>query len=116
MKGLGLMVGLMAATFVAANAQAAADGTHPFDGVWTETVIAESPSCAATVEGKFTIKKSRMAEAHATGRINPDGSARGTATAGGYTASWTGHFAGNTASGRFRRNDGCVVSWRAVRQ
>jgi hypothetical protein len=58
----------------------------------------------------------RLIQLGSSGQISPNGSARGSAAGHGFTLTWTGHFSGNSASGRYKRNDGCVGRWVAVRQ
>jgi hypothetical protein len=131
MRRLGLMVGFLIVASAAANAEtcegdsckklivAAADeagGTNPFDGVWSETITGESQACAGSLNVTFKIANGRLIQENSTGTISPNGSAHGTAAAGGFTATWTGHFSGGNASGRFKRNDGCIGRWVAVRQ
>jgi hypothetical protein len=108
------MVGLLAVTCAAPNASSA--GANAFDGSWTETITAEKPSCAGSFKTTFQIANGRLIQQGSSGQISPNGSARGTAAGGGFTLTWTGHFFGNTASGRYKRNDGCFGRWEAVRQ
>jgi hypothetical protein len=114
MKRAGLIVGLLAISCIAALARS--PEASPFDGEWSETIVGESPSCVANINASFTVKNGHFTQPNSTGQVNPNGSARGTASAAGFTATWTGHFSGNNASGRFQRNDGCVGRWEAVRK
>jgi hypothetical protein len=128
MSPWSLMVGLLAVTCAAANAQACdsdpcrslvvAAAANPFDGNWRETITNEggAPNCSGTLSTSFSIANGRVVQEGTRGTVSPNGSARGTGSGPGYTSTWTGHFSGNSASGRFKRNDGCVGRWEATRQ
>jgi hypothetical protein len=102
--------------FASTAAVARSAGANPFDGVWSEVIVGENQLCAVTLNMSFTVTNGHLSQPNSSGIVSPGGAARGTASSGGYTATWTGHFAGNRASGRFRRSDGCVGRWSAVRQ
>jgi hypothetical protein len=114
MGRLGLTIGLLVISCAAAEARSA--GANPFDGEWSETIVGESPSCVSNINASFTVKNGHFSQPNSVGEVSPNGSARGTASAAGFTATWTGHFSGNNASGRFQRDDGCVGHWEAVRK
>jgi hypothetical protein len=113
-KGFFLAVGLTAVHSLAAAA--ASPGTNPFDGIWSEVIVGENKVCDVTVNTAFTVTDGHLSQPNSSGTVNPNGSAEGTAQANGVTGTWTGHFSGNKASGRFTRTDGCVGRWSAVRQ
>jgi hypothetical protein len=114
MKRAGLTIGLLAISCIAALARS--PGANPFDGEWSETIVGESPSCVANINTSFTVKDGHFSQPNSTGTVSPNGSAQGRASAAGFTATWTGHFSGNNASGRFQRSDGCTGRWDAVRR
>ena len=126
MRGLGVIVGLMAMAGVAANAQACdgascgnivvAAGGSPFDGSWSETITGESPQCAGTINTTFQIINGELVQAGSHGVIARNGAARGAAAGNGFTLTWTGRFTPRTAAGRYKRSDGCVGRWQAVKQ
>jgi hypothetical protein len=112
MKALVLAVGLLAVNAVAAVAAS----PNPFDGSWSEVIVGETKVCEVVVNTSFTVTNGHFSQPNSTGEVSPNGSAKGTASAGGVNGSWTGHFSGNKASGRFTRTDGCDGRWSAVRQ
>ncbi len=114
MKAFVLAVGLLAVNGIAAVA--ASPGANPFDGTWAEVIVGESKVCEVVVNTSFTVSKGHFSQPNSIGEVSPNGSAKGTAAANGVTGTWTGHFSGNKASGRFTRTDGCVGRWSAVRQ
>jgi hypothetical protein len=126
MKGFGLMVGLLAAAGAGANAQACngascerfvvAAAANAFDGNWSETITGESASCAGTITTTFQIVNGRLVQQGSQGEVRANGSASGSAVGNGFTLTWTGHFSANSASGRYKRSDGCVGRWQAVKQ
>jgi hypothetical protein len=107
-----LGTGLAAINTVAATAA----GPNAFDGNWAEVIVGENKVCDVNVTTSFTVSNGHLSQPNSSGEVSANGSARGTADANGVTATWTGHFAGNKASGRFQRSDGCVGRWSAVRQ
>jgi hypothetical protein len=109
-----LMVGVLAMTCVTAHARS--QNVSAFDGTWSETITGESPSCAGSFNTTFRIENGRLIQAGSHGQINPDGSARGAAAGNGFTLTWSGRFSGNTASGHYKRDDGCVGRWEAIKQ
>jgi hypothetical protein len=113
-KGFVLAVGLLAATSAAALARG--QGANPFDGEWTEVIVGENQHCDVRVDTSFTVANGHLSQPGSSGTVRPNGSAVGTSANSGLTATWTGHFSGNKATGRFRRSDGCVGRWSAVRQ
>ena len=90
--------------------------SNPFDGEWEEVIVGENEHCDVTVNTAFTVANGHLSQPGSSGTVHSNGSAQGTAENSGFTATWTGHFAGNKAAGRFRRNDGCVGRWSAVRR
>lgn len=114
MKAFILAAGLLAVNAVAAVA--ASPGANPFDGTWIEVIVGENKVCDVVVNTSFTVSNGHLSQPNSSGEVSANGSARGTAFANGVNATWTGHFSGNKASGRFQRTDGCVGRWSAVRQ
>jgi len=113
-KAFFLAVGLLAVNGVAAVA--ASPGANPFDGTWAEVIVGGNKVCDVVVNTSFTVTNGHLSQNNSSGEVSPNGSAKGTAYANGVNATWTGHFSGNKASGRFTRTDGCVGRWSAVRQ
>ena len=114
MKAFVLAVGLLALNEV--TAVAASRGANAFDGIWAEVIVGENKVCDVVVNMSFTVTNGHLSQPNSSGEVSPNGSAKGTAYANGVNATWTGHFSGNKASGRFIRTDGCVGRWSAVRQ
>ena len=108
------LMGLLAASCAATYARAA--GSNPFDGEWVEVIVGENQYCDVTVNTAFTVSGGHLSQPGSSGTVRPNGSATGTSSNSGLTATWTGHFSKNKAAGRFRRSDGCVGRWSAVRQ
>jgi hypothetical protein len=113
-KVFAVVAGLLIAISAAANA--ASPGAYPFDGTWSEIIIGENQACSVHLNTSFTVTSGHLSQPNSSGTVSPNGSARGTASSSGLDATWTGHFSGNKASGRFQRSDGCVGRWSAVRQ
>ena len=111
-KAFILAAGLLAVNSVAGVAASA----NPFDGNWAEVIVGENKVCDVTVTTSFMVSNGHLSQTNSSGIVSPNGSAQGTAYANGVNATWTGHFSGNKASGRFKRSDGCVGRWSAVRQ
>ncbi|HUZ31837.1 MAG TPA: hypothetical protein VMV19_07000 [Xanthobacteraceae bacterium] len=107
------LMGLLAASCAATYARAAA--SNPFDGEWVEVIVGENQHCDVTVNTEFTVSGGHLSQPGSSGTVRPNGSAVGTSSNSGLTATWTGHFSRNKAAGRFRRSDGCVGRWSAVR-
>lgn len=114
MKAFVFVASLLAASCVVTLARSAT--TNPFDGNWTEVIVGENQHCDVVVNTSFTVANGHLSQPGSSGTVSPNGSARGTSANSGLTATWTGHFSGNKAVGRFRRSDGCVGRWSAVRQ
>lgn len=114
MKWFVLVCGLLTVTSHAAVARSG--GVNPFDGTWSELIVGENQHCDVTLNTSFTVSNGQLSQPNSSGIVSPNGAARGTASSGGFTATWTGHFSGNKAVGRFKRSDGCVGRWSAVRQ
>lgn len=108
------LMALLAASCAGTFAFAAA--SNPFDGEWVEVIIGENQHCNVRVDTSFNVTNGHLSQPGSSGTVHPNGSAQGTSENSGLTATWTGHFAGNKAVGRFRRSDGCVGHWSAVRQ
>lgn len=122
MKGLGLILGLAAGVW-AANAYACdgsncerlvvAAAANAFDGSWSETVTGESANCKGTFSTSFRVENGRIIQPGQNGSVSANGSASGSVAGNGFTLTWTGHFTPTTASGRYKRSDGCVGRWQA---
>ena len=95
---------------------AAAASPNPFDGSWSEVIVGETEPCKVVVNTAFTVANGHFSQPNSSGEVSTSGAAKGTASAGGVNGSWTGHFSGNKASGRFTRTDGCTGRWSAVKQ
>ena len=114
MKVIMFLMALLAASCAGTLARAAA--SNPFDGEWVDVIVDENEHCDVRVDTSFTVANGHLSQPGSSGTVNPNGSAQGTSANSGLTATWTGHFAGNKAPGRFRRSDGCVGRWSAVRR
>jgi hypothetical protein len=113
-KAFVLAVSLLAINAVAAVA--ASPGANPFDGTWAEVIVGGNKVCDVVVNSSFTVTNGHLSQRNSSGEVSPNGSASGTVNANGVSGTWTGHFSGNNASGRFTRTDGCVGRWSAVRK
>ena len=114
MKAIVFAAGVLAASCTATLARSAA--ANPFDGMWAEVIVGENQHCDVHLNTAFTVANGHLSQPGSSGTVHPDGSAEGTSANSGLTATWTGHFSGNKAVGRFKRNDGCVGRWSAVRR
>ncbi len=114
MKAVVALAGLLTVLNAAAPAQAAA--ANPFDGDWAEVIVGENAHCDVHVDTSFKVSNGHLSQPGSSGIVSPNGSAQGTSSNSGFTATWTGHFSGNKAAGRFVRSDGCVGRWSAVRR
>jgi hypothetical protein len=125
MKGLGLILGLVAGAW-AANAYACdgdicerivvAAAANPFDGSWSETITGDSANCKGSFTTSFQVENGRIIQPGQNGSVNANGSASGSVAGNGFTLTWTGRFSGSTASGSYKRSDGCVGHWQARKQ
>ncbi len=115
-KAFVVTVGLVLGVSALCQGAARAAGAYPFDGTWAEVIVGENKVCDVNVTTSFTVSNGHLSQPNSSGEVSANGSARGTASGNGVDATWTGHFAGNKASGRFKRTDGCVGRWSAVRQ
>jgi hypothetical protein len=113
-KAFVFAASVLAALSTTALARSAA--TNPFDGYWAEVIVGENQHCDVRLDTSFTVTNGHLSQPGSSGTVRPNGSAAGTSANSGLTATWTGHFSGNKAAGRFRRSDGCVGRWSAVRQ
>jgi hypothetical protein len=113
-KVVMLLGGLLAACYAGTLAHAA--GSNPFDGTWAEVIVGENAHCDVHVDTTFMVSGGRLSQPGSSGIVSPSGSAQGTSYASGLSATWTGHFSGNKAAGRFKRSDGCVGRWSAVKR
>jgi hypothetical protein len=112
-KAFIFLSGLLAGACVALGPVAAA---NPFDGDWAEVIVGENAHCDVRLDTSFKVSNGHLTQPGSSGTVKANGSAVGSANSGGYSATWTGHFSGNKAAGRFKRNDGCVGRWSAVRR
>lgn len=112
-KAFTFLCGLVAGSFVAFGSAVAAS---PFDGEWAEVIVGENAHCDVHLNTSFTVSNGHLSQAGSSGTVKPNGAAVGTANSGGYSATWSGHFSGNKAAGRFERSDGCIGRWTAVRR
>jgi hypothetical protein len=92
-------------------------GGGSFDGAWAVLVIG-GPACQGSVTGAVVISRGRIiGDGISTGRVSPNGT---TYTAGrtkeGISYTTSGHLAGRSGSGIFRRSDGCTGRWTAAKQ
>jgi hypothetical protein len=125
MTRLGLIVGVVAVTCAAPNAQACegnfcerlvvAAGANSFDGMWDDTITG-GPKCPGTINVSFQISNGRVVYAGCSGSVSPNGAYSGSCAGNGFTVTATGHFTANSASGQYKRNDGCTGRWQAVKK
>ena len=85
-----------------------------YDGVWEGVAIGWT--CSGTTTMVLTVLSGRVTAPEGSGSVTSGGSVRGVYNANGITAVLSGHLSGRSGSGRFKRSDGCVGSWTAVKR
>lgn len=83
-----------------------------FDGMWTSAI--SGTTCSGT--GVSVITGGRIVADGVSGHVNPNGSLSAVSHGGGLTIFYRGRLSGHHGSGTFRRSDGCVGRWTAVKQ
>lgn len=86
-------------------------GVNRFDGSWK--VVTAAQGCPYSTDA--TISGGAVTAAGFTGTVSSGGTLTGVFSLAGYVATITGHLAGNSGAGRFKRNDGCAGEWTMVR-
>ena len=84
-----------------------------FDGAWAVSSV--GTPCGGASEA-VVITSGRIVGQYSSGHVSPNGSATSSGAAGGITWNSSGRFSARSASGSFRRSDGCVGSWTASKQ
>jgi len=85
-----------------------------YDGVWNTVAIGQT--CSDTYTFVITALSGRLTAPGCSGSVTSGGSVRGVCNGGDLTGVISGHVSGRSGSGRFKRSDGCVGSWTAVKQ
>ena len=90
------------------------EGGGNFDGVWA--TVAAGQSCSGMSSGSTTISGGNISGAGVTGSVSRSGAVHGVSSANGVVSVFTGHLSATSGSGTFRRSDGCVGHWSAVKR
>jgi hypothetical protein len=85
---------------------------NSFDGVWAFT----SAGCPHTGTLPAIITGGRIVVQGGAGQVDPDGALHSVGAGNGMTVTAVGQLSGNTGAGSFKRSDGCVGSWIAIKQ
>ncbi|MGB3271649.1 MAG: hypothetical protein WBA66_01965 [Xanthobacteraceae bacterium] len=86
-----------------------------FDGRWVLTGV--STNCQGSGSGAFRVSGTRVVVlSGGGGHVSPSGAFRASTVVDGVRLSATGRLASNSGSGSYRRSDGCIGRWTAVRQ
>jgi hypothetical protein len=86
-----------------------------FDGMWMLT--GTSTNCQGSGSGAFTVVGTRVTVAGGGGgRVSSNGAFWASTAVGGVSLTATGHLSSDSGSGSYRRGDGCVGRWTAMRQ
>ena len=80
--------------------------------MWTSAI--SGTTCSGT--GVSVITGGRIVAAGVIGHVSPSGSLSAISHGGGLMIVYRGHLSGHHGSGTFRRSDGCVGRWTAVKQ
>lgn len=92
---------------------AGGNGGGNFDGAWAVSSV--GTPCGGASEA-VVITSGRIVGQWSSGHVSPNGSTTSSGAAGGVSWTSSGHFSARSASGSFRRSDGCVGSWTASKQ
>ena len=109
-----LVISLLAV--VGATSAMAKEDISRFNGDWNETVTGESESCKGTISTSFAVKDGQLIQPGCNGSVGPNGAYSGSCFGNGFTLTATGHFTAASASGKYKRSDGCVGHWEARKQ
>ncbi len=87
-----------------------------FDGGWSFT--GTSTNCQGSGGGSFTVSGTQViVSGGGSGRVSRSGAFQASTNAGGgVSLSAVGRLSGNRGGGSYRRSDGCVGRWTAVRR
>lgn len=94
-------------------AKPAGGGGGSVDGAWAVTSV--SQTCGSASEA-IVITSGRIIGQYTNGHVSAGGQATGAGASGGVSWTSSGRFSGRSGSGTFRRSDGCVGRWTAVKQ
>lgn len=123
-KRIVIFAGLACALFVGSpwSAPAARAGT-PFDGNWSVLVVTDSGSCDRAYRYALHINDGRITyddpSIAISGRVTPRGAVRVTVSAGGQSASGSGHLSAGSGGGRWSGHSStsaCSGYWQAERR
>jgi hypothetical protein len=87
-------------------------GGGNFDGAW----VVNSVGCGGTSTGAVVVTSGRIIGEGVSGTVSPNGAARSVGNYNGITIISSGHVAGRSGFGTFRRSDGCSGSWTSTKQ
>jgi hypothetical protein len=89
-------------------------GESNFDGTWIVHSVGNS---CGTGSGSFVVSGNKIIGDGLSGSISPSGAAEMVGLNGSVSVSYSGnHFSARSASGSFKRADGCVGTWGATKQ
>jgi hypothetical protein len=89
-------------------------GESNFDGTWIVHSVGNS---CGTGSGSFVVSGNKIIGDGLSGSISPSGAAEMVGLNGSVSVSYSGnHFSARSASGNFKRADGCVGTWGATKQ
>jgi hypothetical protein len=85
---------------------------NKFDGAWIFT----SAGCPHTGSLPAIITGGKIVVQGGGGQVSPDGTLHSVGAGNGMTVTAVGQLSGSTGAGSFKRSDGCVGSWIAIKQ
>jgi hypothetical protein len=88
-------------------------GGGNYDGAWAVVSVGQPCGSGTTV---VVITGGKIIGNGLTGRVGSNGSAHSVWQGGGITSTASGRLSGHSGSGSFRRSDGCVGRWTAMKQ
>ena len=88
-------------------------GGSNFDGAWAVASVGQPCGSGTLV---VVITGGKIIGNGLTGQVGSNGSAHSVWEGSGITSTASGRFSGHSGSGSFRRSDGCIGRWTAVKQ
>lgn len=91
-------------------------GANSFDGAWVVTNIGGA-ACPGTLSSAVVVTSGKIiAQGVTSGTVSPSGAVNSSGSDNGVRFTTSGRASGRTASGTFRRSDGCSGTWTGVKQ
>jgi hypothetical protein len=95
--------------------RASGGGGGNFDGAWSYTGV--GTNCQGSGSGAVVIAGGRVTAAGVNGQVSSSGAYHVVAVGNdGVVLTAVGHLSASSGSGTFKRSDGCIGRWAAVRQ